>query len=186
MIFEINHREALGFWLNRLKHPIRPLEMAEIGVCHGGFSKTVLAQWEGDRYWMIDPWKLQDPEVYRENQHSQEIYDKKFTECEEITRKDPRASVIRDLSTNAVKQFKDGQLVCVYIDGNHSHRAVMEDMDGWWPKIVVGGIMGGHDFMTKTDEGWFCEVDGAVKRWTSEHQLPFTVTHCGSWWIVKP
>jgi len=181
----INSREALGFWLNRIDHVI-PAQMAEIGCAHGGFAKIVLNQWEGDRYWMIDPWKVQDVEVYKENQPTQEDYDKQFGECEELARNDDRVRIIRDTSVNASKLIPDGQLVCAYIDANHSYRSAMEDMDTWWPKVAAGGIMGGHDFKTKTDEGWFCEVDAAVKRWTTEHNVPFHVTPCTSWWIVKP
>lgn len=185
MTIEINHREALGFWLNRLPGHIS-LEMAEIGCACGGFAKTVLSQWLGNRYWMVDPWLAQDVEVYKENQPTQEQYDAQFAQCEELAKRDGRVRIIRDISINAASQFKDGQLVCAYIDANHSYRNVMEDMDAWWPKVAAGGIMGGHDFQTKTDEGWFCEVDTAVKRWSQEHKVPFTVTPCTSWWIVKP
>jgi len=185
MIIEINHREALGFWLNRL-NLFGSLEMAEIGCAHGSFAKTVLRQWTGERYWMIDPWKVQDVEVYKENQPTQEQYDQQFAECEELSKRDARVRIIRDTSTEAAKQFKTGQLVCAYIDANHSYRSAMEDMDAWWDKVQPGGIMGGHDFRMKTDEGWFCEVEEAVKRWALEHNVPFTVTPCTSWWIVKP
>lgn len=185
MSVKINHREALGFWLNRL-NLFGSLEMAEIGCAHGVFAKTVLSQWVGDRYWMIDPWAVQDKEIYKENQPTEEGYNAQLAECEELSRNDTRVRLIRDTSINAVKQFKHGQLVCAYIDANHSHRNVMEDMDAWWEKVMVGGIMGGHDFRTMVGDGWFCEVDSAVKRWAMEHNVPFTVTPCTSWWIVKP
>ena len=128
MSIDINHREALGFWLNRL-NLFGSLEMAEIGCAHGGFAKTVLRQWTGERYWMIDPWAVQDKEVYKENQPTQEQYDQQFAECEELSKRDDRVRIIRDTSTEAAKQFKTSQLVCVYIDANHSYRSAMEDMD---------------------------------------------------------
>lgn len=187
MNIEINHREALGFWLNRLKkNPRQPIEMAEIGCACGGFAKTVLAQWNGDKYWMVDPWKLQDVELYKENQPTQEQYDLQLAQCEELAARDPRVGIVRSNSVEAAQQFKSGQLICAYIDANHSYRNCMEDMDAWWDKVAAGGIMGGHDYRTKTDEGWFCEVDAAVNRWTKEHNVSFTVTPCTSWWIVKP
>ena len=34
----------------------------------------------------------------------------------------------------------------VYIDGDHSEGAVREDLEAWWPLLLDGGIMAGHDF----------------------------------------
>lgn len=178
----INHREALGFWLNNLG---LKGEFAEIGCAHGGFARTVLSQWKGKKYHMIDPWKTQDADVYRERQPSPEDYETQYQECAALAEEDKRVAVIREFSIPAAATFKKNQLDVAYIDGNHAYGQVMADMDAWWPKVKIGGIMGGHDFRTKTDEGWFCEVDSAVKRWAPEHNQIFYVCPCTSWFIHK-
>ena len=178
----LNHREALGFWLNALK---LTGEFAEIGVLAGTFSRTVLSQWKGKKYHCIDPWKIQDTDVYLERQDTAERYEEMYSGVVELGLADRRVMIYRMLSANAAKEFKNGQLDCVYIDGNHAYKNVMEDMDLYWPKVKIGGIMGGHDYKTKTDEGWFCEVEAAVKRWAEEHGKTFYVTPCTSWWIHK-
>jgi hypothetical protein len=179
---QVNHREALGFWLNILN---LKGEMAEIGCARGSFARTVLSQWKGKKYHMIDPWKTQDADVYRERQPDTEEYEDQYQDCLALAKDDERVNVIRDFSLGASASFKKGQLCCAYIDANHSYAHVMADMDAWWPKVKVGGIMGGHDFRTKIDEGWWAEVDTAVKRWAGEHNQVFYVCPCTSWFIHK-
>lgn len=178
----INHREALGFWLNNLK---LTGEMAEIGCLAGTFSRTVLSQWKGKKYHVIDPWACQATDVYRERQDSSERYEEMYQGVLELAKEDARVNVLRMLSADAAKGFKNGQLDCVYIDGNHAYAHVMEDMDNYWPKVKIGGIMGGHDYKNKTDEGWFCEVEPALNRWAQERGKTFYVCPCTSWFIHK-
>lgn len=178
----IKHRDILGLVLNDLS---LTGEMAEIGVQRGDFSKLVLSQWQGKRYHAVDPWLTQPVEVYRETQVPPEHYDLFYQGVLDFAKQDPRLNVIKDYSVAAAGQFQANQLDCVYIDGNHAYGAVMGDMDAWWTKIRIGGIMGGHDFQNKTDEGWWCEVQMAVMRWTSEHGKVFYVSPDASWWIHK-
>lgn len=178
----INHRECLGFWLNEFG---LIGEMAEIGCLEGTFARTVLSQWKGQRYHMVDPWVTQADDVYREKQEHGERYEQMYQGALALAQEDPRVNVIRAISSFAVNDFKNGQLDCVYIDGNHAYKNVMEDMDLYWPKVKIGGIMGGHDFLYNIEGGAWIEVDAAVKRWASERGKVFYVCPCTSWFIHK-
>lgn len=177
---KINHREAFGFWLNRLRLTNTG---AEIGCASGAFAATVLSQWTGQLYHMIDPWEVQDKEIYKENQP--ETYTEWYEACVELARQDSRIILHREYSHKAAGLFGSSSLDWAYIDGNHAYGAVLSDMDHWWPKIRLGGIMGGHDFYTRTEGGAWVEVEAAVKRWATEHNVTFSVTPCTSWWIEK-
>lgn len=177
----INHREALGYWLNEHKLVGHG---AEIGCAFGGYARTVLGQWKGKKYFMVDPWKRQSSEVYREKTDGVN-YDRWYEECLELSKQDPRVALIRAMSVDAAPLIPDGSLDFVYIDGNHAGRNVLEDMDAWWPKVKNGGLFSGHDCYDATDSGHFCEVQTAVTRWMKEHQLTFYVTPCTSWWHRK-
>lgn len=178
----LRHRDQLGLWLNELGL----MELAaEIGCAFGGFAKLFLNQWLGQKYLMIDPWSRQDTDVYRERQESEQHYELWYKECRELAKSDSRISLLRMDSVNASKQCADACLDFVYIDGNHSFEAVTEDLNAWWPKLKIGGIMAGHDFGTKKDEGWYCEVDRAVEVWAKERQLPVAITTCPGFWIQK-
>jgi len=56
---------------------------------------------------------------------------------------------IIELSEFAVDKIKE-ELDFVYIDGNHRYEYVKKDIALYYPKIKVGGVIGGHDF--KRDE----------------------------------
>lgn len=179
---QINNREALGFWLNEMK---LLGEVAEIGCARGTFSRTILSQWHGRTYHMIDPWVIQDIEVYREAQEKQDGYDGWYRDCVLLAEQDPRVKITKDFSVPASVNFQPYQLDMVYIDANHSYVTVMADMDAWWPKVRIGGLMGGHDYAHNTKGAAWIEVQPAVDRWAREHGKVFYVCPCTSWFIVK-
>ena len=178
----IKHRDILGLVLNEMGL-IR--SMAEIGVRRGDFSKSVLSAWEGRQYHCIDPWAVQDAQIYREQQDTQERYDDHYAAVLAVATHDTRINLMRCYSTDAALRFGDEELDCVYIDGNHSYSAVLDDMNAWWPKVRLGGILGGHDFENNTENGNWIEVEKAVIRWARERGKVFYVSPCGSWWIHK-
>ena len=56
-----------------------------------------------------------------------------------------RAKLIREKSWIAADQFADGSFDLVYIDGDHTYEGVKKDLNAWYPKIRVGGIICGDD-----------------------------------------
>jgi len=52
----------------------------------------------------------------------------------------------RMLSVEAAKEFEDGSVNLVFIDGNHAYEALKADIKAWWPKLAENGIMCGHDY----------------------------------------
>ncbi len=51
-------------------------------------------------------------------------------------------------SVEAAKLIPDGCCHMVFIDGDHSHKAVVDDIEAWLPKLRVGGHLCGHDWTT--------------------------------------
>ena len=77
-----------------------------------------------------------------EKEDGQKIYEKvveKFKDNKKI-------EIIKNLSTEAVKQFEDNYFDWVYVDASHDFESVKEDMEIWWPKIKQGGYLAGHDY----------------------------------------
>jgi hypothetical protein len=56
-----------------------------------------------------------------------------------------RITLIVDFSEFAVDKIKE-ELDFVYIDGNHRYEYVKKDINLYYPKIKIGGVIGGHDF----------------------------------------
>jgi predicted O-methyltransferase YrrM len=57
-----------------------------------------------------------------------------------------RLNIIRDLSVNASKKFKNESLDFIFIDACHDYECVIEDLNAWYPKLKKGGIIAGHDY----------------------------------------
>ena len=50
-------------------------------------------------------------------------------------------------SVAAAAQYADNSLDMVYLDGGHSYEQVLADLNAWYPKVKLGGVIGGHDFV---------------------------------------
>jgi hypothetical protein len=53
---------------------------------------------------------------------------------------------IKDYSYNVSNQFKDNSFDFIYIDGNHTFDAVVNDIKLYLPKIKTNSFIGGHDW----------------------------------------
>ena len=62
-------------------------------------------------------------------------------------------SLIRKKSDDAIIDFQDNSLGCVYVDGFHSYEQCRRDILNYWEKIVPNGYMCGHDFMNEDTLG---------------------------------
>lgn len=49
-------------------------------------------------------------------------------------------------SATASKQFEDGSLDVVFIDGSHEYAHVKQDIKLWLPKVKPGGLIAGDDY----------------------------------------
>lgn len=51
------------------------------------------------------------------------------------------------LSTReAYKLFNNNSIDFLFIDADHSYEGVMEDIKFWYPKVITGGVISGHDY----------------------------------------
>lgn len=175
-------REDIGAWLNG-----QGLigDAVEIGCLWGGFARGFLKQWSGEKYFMVDLWAKQDDGIYRERTDNVD-YEQCYRDCVALSEKDKRISLVRLPSVVAAITFPDESLDFVFIDANHSYRAVLDDMDAWYPKVKSGGLFSGHDYCPD-DTNWpnWNEVKSAVDRWSAERWIPFEAK-CDSWWMIKP
>jgi hypothetical protein len=55
--------------------------------------------------------------------------------------------LVKKFSMEAVEDFQDRSLDFVYIDGAHDYLSVAQDVCKWTPKVKIGGIVFGHDYM---------------------------------------
>lgn len=82
-------------------------------------------------------------------------------------------SAVKMNATEASEQYLDNSIEFVFIDADHSYEAVKHDIQTWWPKIKINGMIGGHDEQHEP-------VSRAVKEIFGEYK---TVGNC--WYVIK-
>jgi predicted O-methyltransferase YrrM len=174
---------------------------AEIGVSRGFYSKTLFLGIPRLKLYLIDPWETYGEYVEHHKPENQPILDANLTKTKE--RLAPyNCEYIRKYSMDAVKDFADESLDFVFIDGNHSARYVIDDIDEWSKKVKKGGIISGHDYwnsidirhpwaetINKKEKRLLCQVKDSVDMWTKTNGIkPWFVTSgekCNSWLWIK-
>ena len=129
---------------------------AEIGVAQGHHSLILCENIPGLHLYAVDVWQP---------------YDGYFEYQDRITRYYQEArqklvgynvTFVEKYSMDAVKEFADGSLDFVYIDGAHDFRNVVDDLCEWSRKVKIGGIVYGHDYKRRHNV-YVIEVKDAVQ-----------------------
>jgi hypothetical protein len=183
---QLRHRNDLGSLLNQ--HGLTGIG-CEIGVAYGGFSETILQQWDGELLFCVDPWRTFSKEEYCDPTGDHNM-DRMFVSAtKRLSRFQGKACLLRKTSDDASRMFADSSMDFVYVDGNHHQPQIGRDLANWWPKVKPGGIFCGHDFYDLDSADYRCEVKSAVESFASENALKVLVTEADpcdrSWWIHK-
>jgi hypothetical protein len=145
---------------------------AELGIQHGGFAKHNLENWPScTSYAMVDIWKRQDNYVDLANTDDDEqekTYQQAMRNVKEFAGK---TKVMRMFTSEAAGKIADNSLDFIYVDARHDYCGVMEDLIAWYPKLRIGGIFAGHDYLNadevkriSADQDWSLCQDGTVNR----------------------
>lgn len=156
----IKHRIQLVTHLLPSLH--KPLIGAEIGVAEGNFSRDML-QAGMTMLFMVDVWERIKNQK-GDASHGQSWHDWNWNHAQRITL--PWVSnrkFLRGLSIEMAKRVPDESLSLVYLDADHSYEGVTSDLQAWFPKVVKGGVIAGHDYLNeaygvKKAVQHFCEV----------------------------
>jgi hypothetical protein len=144
---------------------------AEIGVWEGDFSSKILEVARPRVLHLIDPWKHESDEVYKDACYggrkatSQEQMDAVHSRVAKRFATQIQAGKViihRTPSADAVSAFADGHFDWIYIDGNHLYDFVKLDLELWCPKVKRGGYITGDDY---TEGRWW---KGGVKKAVDE------------------
>lgn len=128
-----------------LKNLNKEIIGCEIGVLNGYNLYNILSQVENiKKVYAIDPWvEYQDWNNYITNSSIQNSKKNAFEILNDFNKK---VCIIEKFSHEAYYEIEDDELDFIFIDGNHSYKAVLEDLNNFYKKIKSGGIISGHDF----------------------------------------
>lgn len=170
----------------------------EIGVHRGKTSELLLRSFPALFLWMVDPWMppKADSDYVRSGDgcaklSAEEQRNNMAAAADSTWFAANRRRIMRKTSgqTVATWAWRHGgaplKLDFVFIDGDHTLNAVRFDIEKWWPHIVDGGLLCGHDWNHPRCRRGQWGVDQAVQEWSEKTGVMFGVV--GSvWWMVKP
>lgn len=122
-----------------------PLIGAELGVAEGYFSNDLL---DGglEKLYMVDAWATLN--VKGDGANDQDWHDMNMNNALKRVRKHgDKAVVLRGLTAEMAFLVPDGSLGLLYLDAGHDYGSVLNDLQTWFPKVVSGGVIAGHDFL---------------------------------------
>jgi len=141
----------------------------EVGVQRGLFAKEILTRWKSCKsYMLVDIWEQQ--------KHYEDVANVDNASHEKIRQEAMRnvapwqniIKICRNYSTACAHHISDASLDFVYIDARHDYKGVLEDLRSYWPKLRLGGILAGHDYVAQDDgpaqsgQNWTVNYDGTV------------------------
>lgn len=178
----------------------------EVGVLRGEFSRVILDGWGGRALYLVDPWMPQAEAAYRDiNNANTEVQEAALrATLANVAPHASRVHIVRALSVEAAAVFADAFFDWVYLDAAHHFEAVTADLAAWWPKLRLGGMLTGHDFVFDGVYPLAGEfgVMRAVLEFAAAHERQVMVTfaesagrqhantsHCAtrvpSWYLIK-
>ena len=138
----------------------------ELGMQHGYFSNAMLSRWpKCVEYHLVDLW---GPLKYYEDyaNKDQKSQDKIYKGAMERLRTwKNKIHMCRNLTTVCSRHYDDEYFHFIYVDARHDFKGgVAADLEAYWPKLKVGGIIDGHDYITNDESGqnWTVNYDGTI------------------------
>lgn len=124
------------------------LPAVEVGVAEGYFSADMLS-WGLPKLYMVDIWKHEN--VQGDGSMPDEWHNKNYIAAmDRVAKYGDKAVPLRGFSKDMVNNVPDESLGLVYIDAGHSYEDCLLDLQLWFPKLVHGGVMAGHDYLNKS------------------------------------
>lgn len=141
----------------------------EIGVAEGWYSRQIMELGKVTKLYGIDPYT---PHGGYRDYTRETTFDKLRTKAHERLDDYPNYEFIETYSLKAAERFEDNSLDFVYIDGDHSYEAVMDDITVWVEKVKPGGILAGDDYTRSPRDKRFYNVIEAVNDYRTINNIP--------------
>jgi len=147
-----------GFVTN-LANSVRAKNICEVGVAYGYHAEHILDNLPDVEYQGVDPYLAgYDPnDIFVADvailfaDDPQKAMDRLFSAVSyKLNAYNGRANLLRRSGDVAASRFVDGYFDLVYIDGDHTYAGVMADLNAWYSKVRVGGILCGDDFVLQS------------------------------------
>lgn len=159
-----------------------PLTGVEIGVFKGENAENILTTLNIHKLFLVDSYVGYNE--YVDVLSKYRLVDALETAQSKLSKYKDKTCWILEYSDVACLKITE-LLDFVYIDGNHRHEYVKNDLMNYYPLVKSGGFIGGHDYFHDNSTG----VKKAVDEFVVENKLKLELGLYGNhsdWWIRKP
>lgn len=156
-----------------------PIQGVEIGIKEGMNSIALLEMCPNiEKLTGIDPFAPYLDLGYQWTDEEQESIYEYMLKNVKVRGCEDRFKHLRMTGLEAVKLFEDNSLHFVFIDGEHTADMVDAELTAFWPKLVTGGVMSGHDFD---------KIGSTVHKWRHTHSIESELVFIpnSSWYFIK-
>lgn len=162
MIIDSPVDKCSGYGLIELLKDKGPIKGLEIGCAEGTTTEFLLKELPQLTLWSIDPY---EDYIDWNGNNLDKLNDKFINTMNRLKPYSNRFKLIRKYSDDAIRDFEDGFLDFIFIDGLHTYEQVKKDCENFYPKVKTGGLFSGHDFNN------IKEVRDAVKEFAIKQGL---------------
>jgi len=149
-----------------------PIIAIEIGTDKGRNALSILKTLNIKKIYLVDPY-----EDY-EGRSKEEMSFAEIEAKKRLEKYKHKIIWIKKFSKDAIKDIP-GEIDFIYIDGDHED--VKSDIENYYPKLKVGGILAGHDI---TNPKYRKGIIKSLIDFSFQNNLLFEVSRT-DWWIVK-
>lgn len=138
--------------------------VVEIGTLQGWFAWRCLKYLPEATVYCVDPF-LDDPVYGDDGEYNLSCWRKNLKDKFE-----KRAFLYRSPSSVEATEWHFRYIDFLFIDGDHSYEGVLQDLEGWVPKVRSGGLVAGHDIEGK----WGPNIKRALEAYCPEREIKIT------------
>lgn len=157
----------------------------EVGVAFGGHSESILRSTEINKMYCIDPYVDYSGVAAAwgiKKKYWQACWDGLFYYVQDrLSPFGERVEMVRKTADEAAIGIPENSLDFVFIDGDHSYAAVLQDLFNYYDKVRSGGMISGDDYNLP-------EVGKAVSEFFTQKGLKVNQNNEQErfWWVDKP
>ena len=133
-------------------------KIVEVGVWKGDFSRQIWNISSPNLLVLVDSWKFDEkvrgcaPQVSGEEPLNQNFFDQAKKDTYDKFKNVQNVNILDLNSLEASSKYEDNFFDYIYIDAEHTYKAVTKDLEVWYPKLKKNGTLFGDDYYWREED----------------------------------